>query len=289
MKSKKLLVMALVLLAGSIAFAEQYTQGVDFVQYTGNDYNTYRSLQNWNPWMGRPSWFSESNIISLNVQQGSTVYLTSYVSNFNLDGNSHIANLGDNVEVNPLGYDMSAGEHYGYVIADYGENGNVLIDQYGNYSVKPGSEIHWGTGETIEVTYYNANGTASQTTLGYKLGTFTEDTEIFLVMSPNGYNGTVVTSYDLVHNPNGEPGVNPESIFKSRHVNPNDLAANARVNFAFGDLHSATGASHEFVIGYVASVEPSPSGQPLPGVLTSCLVGLAATGLAARRRKHSRK
>ena len=33
MKSKKLLVMVLVLLAGGIAFA-QYTQGVDFVQYT---------------------------------------------------------------------------------------------------------------------------------------------------------------------------------------------------------------------------------------------------------------
>jgi hypothetical protein len=289
MKSKKLLVMVLVLLAGSIAFA-QYTEGVDFVQYTGNDYNTYRSLNDWNPWPvsnPHPKGWTESHIISLNVQKGSTVYLTSYVSNFNLVGDSPIADLGDST--NPLGYDMNA-NRYGYVIADKSENGNVLIDQYGNYSVKPGSEIHWGTGETIEVTYYDPNGTgAHQTTLGYKLGTFEENTEIFFVMRPNGYDGTMVTSYDLVHDPAGEPEVRNESIFKSRHTGPDDLAANARVNFAFGDLHSATGASHEFVIGYVASVEPSPSGQPLPGVLTSCLVGLAATGLAARRRKHSRK
>ena len=290
MKSKKLLVMVLVLLAGSIAFA-QYTQGVDFVQYTGADYNTYRSLNDWNPWpVSNPhaKGWTDSHIISLNVQKGSTVYLTNYVRNFDHGEGSEIPNLGDSTYTE--GYNMTA-NHYGYVIADKGENGNVLIDQYGNYSVKPGSEIHWGTGETIEVTYYNADGTASQTTTGYKLGTFTEDTEIFFVMTPNGYNGQVVTSYDLVHDPTGEPEVRNESIFKSRHVSPNDLVANARVNFGFGPLHESNenARAHEFVIGYVASVEPPPSGQPLPGVLTSCLIALGATGIAARRRKQSRK
>lgn len=282
MKSKKLLVMVLVLLAGSIAFA-QYTEGVDFVQYTGKDFNTYSTSQRittlWSGATQDNNW-SESDMITLNVKAGSTVYLTNYVSNFNLVGDSPIKDLGDSSYAE--GYNMTA-NHYGYVIADKGENGNLIDNGNGSYSIKPGSEIHWGTGEQIEVTYYNADHTASQTTAGYKLGTFNEDTEIFFVMTPNGYN-TAVNSYDYVDWPNG--GENAvSSILQSRHVNPLDQVGNARVNF--GIVGHENG--HEFVIGSVASVEPPPSGQPLPGVLSSCLIALGATGIAARRRKKSRK
>ena len=68
------------------------------------------------------------------------------------------------------------------------------------------------------------------------------------------------------------------------------LAKNGNVIYESGVRKSLT-APHEFVIGYVAdpSTPEPPSGQPLPGVLTSCLIALGATGIAARRRKHSRK
>ena len=132
----------------------------------------------------------------------------------------------------------------------------------------------WYTEEQI------AQGLGTQTTTGYKLGTFDEDTEIFFVMTPNGYDKKI-NSYLPVNDPDNNPPVT--SILASRQINTVDLAGNIRVNFGTVD-----GVAHEFVIGSEATPS-TPSGQPLPGVLTSCLVALGATGIAARRRKHSKK
>ncbi|MBR4901762.1 MAG: hypothetical protein IKZ46_12560 [Victivallales bacterium] len=280
MKSKKLLVMVLVLLAGISLFA----QSTEIQLY--NDYVTYRTMQRVGGTWGAPAWkpgMGVEDIITLKVKAGDTVYLTNYVGNFDQGEGSQIPNLGD--ENYGAGFNMEA-NHYGYVVVDKGANGNLLLDGslnghsdgyldgYGIYksSVDPETDIVWGTGETTKVTYYSADGSYSQTTTGYLLDTFTKDAEIFIVMTPNGYDQTV-DSYNYVDDP-----------LQSRQLNTVDQVENGRFNFGTVD-----GVGHEFVIGYVASNTPPPSGQPLPGVLTSCLIGLAATSIAARRRKHSRK
>ncbi len=286
MKSKKLLVMVLVLLAGISLFA----QSTEIQLY--NDYVTYRTKQRVGGTWTQPAWnnWSTSDIITLQVKAGDTVYLTNYVGNYDHGEGSQIPNLGD--ENYAAGFNMKA-NHYGYVVVDKGANGNLLLDGslnghsdgyldgYGIYksSVDPTTDIVWGTGETTKVTYYSADGSYSQTTTGYLLDTFDKDAEIFIVMTPNGYDKPV-DSYNYVD----DPYVFGSSILQSRQLNTEDQVDNVRFNFGTVD-----GVGHEFVIGYVASNDPAPSGQPLPGVLTSCLVGLAATTIAARRRKHSKK
>ena len=278
MKSKKLLVMVLVLLAGISLFA----QSTEIQLY--NDYVTYRTQQRVGGTWTQPAWnnWSTSDIITLQVKAGDTVYLTNYVGNYDHGEGSQIPNLGD--ENYGAGFNMKA-NYYGYVVVDKGANGNLLLDgyldEYGKYrsSVDPTTDIVWGTGETTKVTYYSADGSYSQTTTGYLLDKFTEDAEIFLVMTPNGYNKTV-DSYNYVD----DPHVFGSSILQSRQLNTVDQVENGRFNFGTVD-----GVGHEFVIGYVASNDPAPSGQPLPGVLTSCLIALGATGIASRRRKQSRK
>lgn len=267
MKSKKLFMMLLIV-CGMVFASES-----NFVQFTLDDFNTYDStggpIQDWVP----------AQMITLNIAAGSTVYLTNYVSQFkvSLYDPGAIPNLGDSNYA--AGYDMSAGA-YGYMVAKRGEDGKVTTD----------GTIHWGTGEKKDITYYDPNSTYSeeqiaqglgtQTTTGYKLGTFDEDTEIFFVMTPNGYDKKI-NSYLPVNDPDNNPPVT--SILASRQINTVDLAGNIRVNFGTVD-----GVAHEFVIGSEATPS-TPSGQPLPGVLTSCLVALGATGIAARRRKHSKK
>ena len=180
------------------------------------------------------------------------------------------------------GFDMT---NFGYLTATTDENGNVI-------SV---SNFNSAKGDIIDITLKSTdpNDNRTVTTKGYLLDTFADDTEIFFVMTTlsssyiaNG-NETIpdatVNSYARVGRT--DEGYNQEYL-QSRQVNTWDQYETPRVNFGTTD-----GIGHEFVVGFVASVDPHepPSGQPLPGVLTSCLVGLAATSIAARRRKHSRK
>ena len=244
--------------------------GMDAVQYSyaNGDFGSYSTSQ-----IGLAS-----KMITVKVKGGTTAYITNYVDDWY---GGAIEDLGDPDYA--LGYDMSAGK-YGYVFAEIDGNGNAT----------PTGGIHWADGTKTTITYQNPQGwygqVETQDVTGYKLDSFENDAEIFLVMTPRGYDGTYVTSYELLSeysegNPNGM-----QSIFKSRQVNTWDQANSGRVNFAFGPIDEPNnqGVSHEFVIGYMATPPEPPSGQPLPGVLTSCLIALGATGIAARR-KHSKK
>ncbi|MBP5673365.1 MAG: hypothetical protein J6X49_13330 [Victivallales bacterium] len=269
---KKLLV--LTFLVAIVAFA-QYTD-TDFHQYTKGDFSSYHTYQSWDPDTERFTGWTESDMITLKVKGGTTVYLSNYVKDWY---GGDIPDLGDPDYA--LGYDMSA-KKYGYQFAE-------IVDG----KATPVGDIIWADGTTATITYTNPkynqwNGLSETLDItGYKLGTFKDDAEIFLVLTPNGYDTTLtsydpVAEYDAVANPNGL-----KSIFKSRHVDPEDLAANARVNFAFGTLEAGqTGSSHEFVIGSVATT--TPVGSPLPGVCLSGLIFLG-TATAARLRKRSRK
>lgn len=251
--------LALLLLTSVFAVAA----GVDPVQFTRNDFNVYKPSGEWREGTGQ--FWEPAQIITLNVSAGSTVYLSNYISNWY----GTVENLGDDSYA--AGYNMS-GDKFGYMIAGRDADGKVITD----------GVFHQGTNDTTQLTYYNADRTASQTTTGYKLGTFDNDTEILFVMTPNGYDKKVDSYY-----PVNDPVFGYNTILTSRQINTVDQAGNVRVNFGTLD-----GVGHEFIIGYAGEPpqppEP-PSGQPLPGVLTSCLVALGATGIAARRRKHSRK
>ena len=241
--------LTLLLLMSAMVFA------ADYVQFTESDFNLYNTYQDWD----------YAQMITLNVSKGSSVYLSIYTRSWY----ENLPDLGD--QTYAAGYDMSANS-YGYVYAERDEQGNV----------RPVGPVHYANGDTKDVTVKNPTGPQTQTLTGYYLDTFDKDAEIFLVMTPNGYD-TTVNSFSPVNDPDNEP--NYISILKSRQINTYDLLGQTRVNFGTVD-----GVAHEFIIGYEASATPpESSGQPLPGVLTSALIGLCATGIAARRRKNARK
>ncbi|MBR5077890.1 MAG: hypothetical protein IKX30_04025 [Victivallales bacterium] len=248
MKSKNLLLMLLVV-CGMVFASES-----NFVQFTLDDFNTYDSaggpIQEWIP----------AQMITLSVQAGSSVYLSNYINTWY----GTVENLGSDTYA--AGYDMSAGA-YGYMIAQKTADGKVTTDGI----------VHPGTGETKDVTYKNPTGTETKTTTGYLLDTFENDTEIFFVMTPNGYNSKI-NSYLPVNDPKNDPPVT--SILASRQINTTDLAGNIRVNFGTVD-----GIGHEFVIGYEAA-PPSSSGQPLPGVLSTIVVACCSIACARKMKKN---
>lgn len=220
---------------------------VDFVQFTEESYNLYNTTQDW----------TSAQMITLSVKKGQDIYLTNYIRSWyevlpDLGAKDYLA-----------GYDMSANK-YGYVYAEKLADG----------SVRPIGDIYYGDGLTKEVTIKNPTGPQEQTLTGYHLGMFDKDAEIFLVMTPNGYDETV-DSFSLV-NANDYP-----SILASRQINTYDLAGQTRVNFGTVDK-----VAHEFVIGYEASA--TPSGQPLPGVLTTALLSMCTVGVISKR-KNRRK
>lgn len=263
MKSKKLLVMVLLLLAGIMAFA----QDIEYYQFGWDAFQSYdtsaiRAEQNWGP----------AQLITLKVSAGSTVYISNKVSSWY---------WGEDLATTQAGYNMTE-NNYGYMFAEVDDEGKVTTDH----------KFHSGTGETKQLTFSGVvDGiTYTTTATGYELGTFQDNAEIFLVMTPNRTYPTpeTINSYDAVNDPDNVPAV--ISTLASREINYTDHAGNIVVNFGFVN-DPVPGNGREFILGYVAEPptppEP-PSGQPLPGVLTSCLIALGATGIAARR-KHSKK
>ena len=252
MKIKNLKLIAVVLLAGVLAHAE----GAAFYPYSIGGFNAYDGsgspVQNWIP----------AQMITLNVQAGSAVYLTNYVSAWYGD----MPSLGDSGYA--AGYDMSANK-YGYVYAQKDADGKAV----------PVGEVHWSDGATKDITYQNPNGPQTRTTTGYLLDTFYDDAEIFFVMSPNGYDETV-NGYEPVNDTDGDPAV--YSILDSRQINTVDLAGNVRVNFGTVD-----GVGHEFVVGYEeAPPAGGMSGPPLPGLMLCGLLSIGTVAAASRLRRR---
>ena len=256
--------LALLLLTSVFAVAAE-TNSVQIA--TENDYNIYYKAN------GSNQFWLASKMISLKVNGGSSVYVLNYTSNFddiyNLDDDTYsVYNPATGKNEKP-GFDMSVGK-FGYLTAATDENGNVIVDENGKIAV---SDFQAGKGDVEYFSFTGSDG-RTVTTKGWLLNTFDNDTEIFFAMTPisNGDPQELVNSYDPVG-----------GYLTSRLNRTEDQNGALRINFGTSD-----DVGHEFVVGYVAN-ESSPSGQPLPGVLTSCLVGLAATSIAARRRKQSRK
>ncbi len=248
--------LALLLLTSVFAVAVD----TEFVQYaTQSEFNVVKRGTAW------PDEFWDSAaMISLNVQGGSIVYLTNYTSNFD-----KLYDIGDPTYIDPathmyLGFDMTQG-NYGYREA-IRDNEGKLIGL---------GEFHSGTGEKIDFSFKSTgtNDTRIVTTPGYYLGEFDNDTEIFFYMTPldNTYHIGTVDTYNLLAGTN----------LASRQINTVDQLGRVRVNLAPGN-----DVSHEFAIASIAKEDVPPSGQPLPGVLSTIVVACCSIACAKKMKKN---
>ena len=190
-------------------------------------------------------------------------------------------------------YDMLGGEErYGYIFkSDF--NGDLTREK-GTYN----NLIHWADGSTTtDVTYfYDLNPDIKYTTTGYFLDHFTEDTEIYLVMTTLAEDsGETVDSYQYVQSDN-----HGATTLMSRTYNYNDHADNVVVNFGIDiatyGKHDGEGETigREFVAVYNRGDDDGghidgTTGGPLPGVFFAGLLSLGTVLGASRmkRRKHA--
>ena len=219
------------------------------------------------------------------------------------------------------GYDMSAGK-YGYMFVETGTikpldnvvhygTGQTVDIKYATGRSGMGSVTNdFGQRVTFDDSYL--------TTKGYYLGTFAEDADILLFMTtPVDAGNYTVNSVGFI-NPTGEiggyraaidwdPSKDPTSevigtledatqlAIGSRSHWDTDQAGNVRWNFGFrnymvedenGNLVPVNARSREFILLYgdaMGAEDPDVTGQPLPGLLSSCLVALGAIVLRKRR------
>lgn len=223
------------------------------------------------PWLG-------AQMISMHVTGGNSVWLANYISSWYYP--KPVADLNGNT------FQMGANQ-YGYLLKSELQGVNPGSD-YSNL-------IHWSDGRTKEITYAdtaNNNGLTNPAT-AYYLDYFGEDDEIYFVMtSLPEYGGEVVDSFQYVNDAmKAIKMYNPGTVLTSRLDNTYDLAGNVRINFGLGmDNYSG----REFVAvwseGDYDGNKPAPSGQPLPGVMTSAalMLGtfLAGKRLHRRRQRH---
>lgn len=225
------------------------------------------------PWLG-------AQMISMHVTGGNSVWLANYISSWYYP--KPVADLNGNT------FQMGANQ-YGYLLKSELQGVNPGT----NYS----NLIHWASGKTKEITYVDdipgSNTGVTNKATAYYLDYFGKDDDIYFVMTAlPADGGEVVDSFQYVNDKTKETEMyNPDTTLVSRLNNTTDLAGNVRVNFGLGmDNYSG----REFVAvwseGDYEGNKPAPSGQPLPGVMTSAalMLGtfLAGKRLHRRRQRH---
>lgn len=151
--------------------------------------------------------------------------------------------------------------------------------QYGAWQLN-GDKTWIGSGESALVTYTDASSGAENSTSAYFLGHFDGGEEIALWMTalPDEGGETVDT---MQHVNDADHGTTLASRLDGTH----DLAGNVRINFGFTTIPEGEG--REWVAFGVNDDNFVPTGQPLPGVLTSALI--ASVFIAGARKAGKRK
>lgn len=204
-------------------------------------------------------------------------------------------------------FDMTSGK-YGYAFVQFNADGTPATDANGRYLA---SEAHmvenvisrditvttglndwghnWGTDPDFDNRVIDPS---YQHTIAYYLGAFDQDGEIFLYMTTPTDKGNYLLDSFTAINPTGYATTN--DILGSRQIaeqftgynNGLDEFGNPIWNFGLRSDADTNSLSRRFTMIYGPSLEPEPPqpvGQPLPGVLASCLVALSAIVLRKRR------
>ena len=206
---------------------------------------------------GQP--WASAKVFTLSVKANTSVWLSNYVRSFY----EPIPDLHGNV------YNM---EKYGYI---YKDDLPSLDIPNGSYD----SLIHWANGETTTITYTaSTNPSITNDATGYLLDEFKKDADIYLVMTTLASDGgETVDTYQYVQD------ADHATTLQSRQHNTVDLAGNVRINFGIDNA-----GAREFVAVYSNTDDtPSPSGQPLPGLLFAGMLSLGTVFAAARMRKRT--
>lgn len=155
-------------------------------------------------------------------------------------------------------------------LKDLGSYANMTAGNYGATNVATGVTT-LGSGQSEPVTFTNSGGNSVDTP-AYYVGDF-QDGEVlsFWVTTPGGRVGSSVSEVN-------DGGVD------SRQINETDRAGNTRINFGFDGYGSI-----EFILagGEYKGGGGAPSGQPLPGVLATLLLGSGALVLNRRRKSKT--
>lgn len=253
----KKVVFALCALVAATAFAgisgvAGYSSDAVFTQFTHDEATNTGNYTDYQ----RPdqNWLA-AQTIKLTLDSACDVWVSNYVSNwFNeslpLDGNT---------------FDMSAGN-------------------YGAVDIKGGATAQsspWFEGDTTTVTYsqYADGSGLTKETTAYFVGHYDAGVELSFWMTTlpeDGHEQVDMQQYvaDAGH----------ETNLVSREDKTHDQANNVRINFSL-----ATSGGREFVAFGVAdgaTPGPSPSGQPLPGIL---FAGLIAAGTIATAKKMKKR
>ena len=221
-----------------------------FKQFTQADFSD--AMKPGQPW-------ASAKVFTLNVKANTSVWLSNYVRSFY----EPIPDLHGNV------YDMT---RYGYI---YKNDLPSLDIPNGSYD----SLIHWANGETTTITYTASNNPAiTNDATGYLLDEFKENADIYLVMTTLASDGgETVDTYQYVQD------AAHDTTLLSRQHNTLDLADNVRINFGIDNA-----GGREFVAVYSSTGDtPSPSGQPLPGLLFAGMLSLGTVFAASKMRKRS--
>ena len=152
--------------------------------------------------------------------------------------------------------------------------------QYGAYEVN-GDRVWKGTGESRIVTYNDDNNSnITNTTEAYYVGHFEGGETIALYMTTLENDGGETVDamqyvYDAAH----------DTTLYSRVDGTHDLAGNVRVNFGLSEDGGTTLLAREFV-AFGVSDNSTPSGQPLPGVLSTIVVACCSIACAKKMKKN---
>ena len=232
-----------------------------FVQYTAADYS----------FADKPTQETSqfSDMITLKVSAGQSVWLTNIIDTW----------YGENPGLDEI-FDMGQ-NRYGYFKAtDSIINAEIEKSDY----AANGIQVKYGNGTTTSVTFYDDSlPTRTVTATAYLLDTFTQDTEIFLAMTPLEPGSTeLVDMYQFTTD-----AAHEDTILQSRKLTSHeipypssvpDFAGNVRVNFG-----TVTGG-YEFTV--VFSDPIAPVGQPLPGLLVAGLLSLGTITLGSKAKKR---